>query len=76
MSAITFFYQPCPTCGRSLRVPVKYFGRQMCCTHCKGQFVASPPDLRPAVAEGIESKSAPRCSEVAPPLTAIQLGEV
>ena len=40
MSAITFFYQECPVCGRSLRVPVKYFGREMCCTHCAGEFIA------------------------------------
>jgi len=40
MSAITFFYQECPVCGRSLRVPVKYFGREMSCSHCEGEFVA------------------------------------
>jgi len=40
MSAITFFFQECPVCGRSLRVPVKYFGREMSCSHCAGEFIA------------------------------------
>lgn len=43
MSAVkTIFYQECPTCGRSLRIPVKYFGLAMACTHCGGEFVANP----------------------------------
>jgi hypothetical protein len=45
MSAMTFFYQLCPTCGRNLRVPVKYFGRRMSCTHCKGEFIAGKAEL-------------------------------
>jgi hypothetical protein len=40
MSAMTFFYQACPVCGRSLRVAVKYFGKEMCCSHCGGEFRA------------------------------------
>jgi len=40
MSATTFFYQECPVCGRSLRIPVKYFGREMSCSHCAGEFIA------------------------------------
>jgi hypothetical protein len=40
MAAMTFFYLECPVCGRTLRVPVKYFGRQMSCGHCRGQFQA------------------------------------
>jgi hypothetical protein len=47
MSAVTtVFYQECPTCGRSLRVAVKYFGRSMSCGHCGGEFVANPGELR------------------------------
>jgi hypothetical protein len=42
MSALTFFYQECPVCGRSLRVRVQYFGKQMSCTHCGGEFQAGP----------------------------------
>ena len=49
MSALTtIFYQECPTCGRSLRIPVKYFGRAMSCSHCCGEFVADPNTLRSA----------------------------
>jgi hypothetical protein len=40
MSAMTFFYQECPVCGRSLRVAVKYFGKPMSCSHCGGEFHA------------------------------------
>jgi hypothetical protein len=47
MSAVTtVFYQECPTCGRTLRVAVKYFGRSMSCGHCGGEFVADPGSLR------------------------------
>lgn len=45
MSAMTIFYQECPVCGRNLRIPVKYFGRQMACTHCKGEFKAGKDAL-------------------------------
>lgn len=40
----THFVQPCPTCGRSLRVRVEYLGRQVACQHCHGRFVACDPD--------------------------------
>jgi hypothetical protein len=45
MSAMTVFYQECPICGRSLRVPVKYFGRQMACSHCEGIFQAGKDQI-------------------------------
>ena len=45
MSALTIFYQECPVCGRSLRVPVKYFGREMSCSHCEGIFVAGKDQI-------------------------------
>jgi len=54
MSATTFFYQECPVCGRSLRVPVKYFGREMSCSHCAGEFIA-----------GKEKKPADSCHQAA-----------
>lgn len=47
MSAITVFYQACPVCGRTLRIPAKYFGRQMSCTHCEGEFRAGKDELKP-----------------------------
>jgi hypothetical protein len=51
MSAMTIFYQQCPVCGRNLRIPAKYFGRQMTCTHCKGEFRAGKDELPEAPAE-------------------------
>jgi len=61
MMAMTFYYQGCPVCGRNLRVPVRYFGRRMSCTHCHGEFVAgkdqvgeAPPRQPPAVGAVME----------------------
>ena len=48
MQPITVFYQSCPVCGRSLRIPAKYFGRLMSCTHCEGEFLAGKDELPPA----------------------------
>jgi hypothetical protein len=48
MSRTTFFYQECPVCGRSLRVAVRYFGREMSCTHCHGEFLAGPQGSVPS----------------------------
>ena len=45
MSAMTIFYQECPICGRNLRIPAKYFGRLMSCTHCEGEFRAGKEEL-------------------------------
>src|SRR6185369_15396146 len=47
MSRTTFFYQECPVCGRSLRVAVRYFGREMSCGHCHGEFVAGGTNSLP-----------------------------
>ena len=40
MAPVVVFYQACPVCGRSLRIPVQYFGRQVTCVHCGGHFRA------------------------------------
>lgn len=40
MPLVSVFYQACPICGRSLRIPVQYFGHSVACQHCKGEFVA------------------------------------
>jgi hypothetical protein len=48
MTTISVFYQQCPVCGRSLRIPAQYFGRQMSCTHCEGEFRAGKEELSPA----------------------------
>lgn len=36
----TNFWQRCPVCGRSLRVPVHFLGETVACSHCHGRFVA------------------------------------
>ncbi len=38
MSQRSVFYQTCPVCGRSLRMPVEAFGRRVNCVHCGGEF--------------------------------------
>jgi len=73
MAAVTVFYQSCPVCGRTLRIPAKYFGRQMSCTHCEGEFCAGNEELPPAEhAKPLHSES------VVTPLMAVQpqFGEV
>jgi hypothetical protein len=43
MSGSTFFVQSCPVCGRHLEVRVRHLGKQVCCVHCRGDFVARDP---------------------------------
>jgi len=38
MAQLSVFYQTCPVCGRSLRMPVEVFGRKVTCVHCGGEF--------------------------------------
>ena len=40
MAPLAVFYQACPVCGRSIRMPVHCFGRQVTCVHCGGEFRA------------------------------------
>ena len=40
MLSSTYFYQECPTCGRSLQIRVEYLGKRVTCQHCHGQFEA------------------------------------
>jgi len=35
----TAFLQPCPVCGRSLRVPVRLLGKTAACNHCAATLV-------------------------------------
>lgn len=39
------FLQPCPVCGRTLRIGVMLLGRRVFCQHCGGGFVAADPAL-------------------------------
>ena len=41
MSKSVYFYQNCPTCGRPLRIEVRYLGQQVVCKHCGADFKAS-----------------------------------
>ena len=43
----TFYVQPCPTCGRRLRICVEYLGKSIQCRHCRAVFMASDPDSNP-----------------------------
>jgi len=43
MPRIAYYWQDCPTCGRTLQVRVEYLGRSLCCPHCRGQFQAADP---------------------------------
>ena len=47
MPRIAYYYQDCPTCGRSLQVRVEYLGRNLCCPHCRGAFRATDPSSPP-----------------------------
>lgn len=40
----TAFLQPCPVCGRLLRVPLQLLGKNAACHHCEAMFVARDPD--------------------------------
>ena len=73
MSAMTIFYQECPVCGRNLRIPAKYFGRQMTCTHCEGEFRAGKEELPPSAPAPEANVTA---GIVSPAFAQPQLGEV
>ena len=53
MPMMTYFYQECPVCARSLRVPVQYFGSIMSCSHCGGEFQAVAVEQRSAISERV-----------------------
>jgi hypothetical protein len=35
------YHQPCPVCGRSLRIGVMLLGQRVYCQHCGGGFIAT-----------------------------------
>ena len=43
MCKVTYFVQPCPTCGRKLQVKVEYLGLEVSCQHCGAQFISQDP---------------------------------
>jgi len=42
---ITYFVQPCPTCGRRLQVKVEYMGLELACQHCSAKFISQDPSM-------------------------------
>ena len=48
MAPQAVFYQACPVCGRSIRMPLQCFGRQVTCVHCGGEFRAAEQADPPA----------------------------
>lgn len=36
----TCIVQPCPICGRRVRILVEHLGQHVSCRHCRGTFVA------------------------------------
>jgi hypothetical protein len=77
MSAMTIFYQECPICGRNLRIPAKYFGRLMSCSHCEGEFLAGKEEL-PAAPPAADADLTASVRELLQPGAFVQpqLGEV
>ena len=45
----TYYFQECPTCGRSLQIRVEYLGRVVVCQHCGGSLQARDPASRTLV---------------------------
>jgi len=72
MSAMVNFYQNCPICGRSLRISIKHFGRQMSCTHCQGEFRAGKDELPPNAAVSLMPEVA---VPLATPCGTLRLGD-
>ncbi len=54
-----YFYQPCPVCGRSLRIRVTLLGKTVYCQHCGGGFTSRD-----------ESMTQMPAAESAPPIAA------
>ncbi len=44
MSSSVRFAKVCPTCGRTLQIPVELLGRDVCCHGCGANFKASASD--------------------------------
>ena len=44
MSKPTYYFQECPTCGRTLQVRVAYLGKRVICQHCSATFEAYDPE--------------------------------
>jgi hypothetical protein len=58
MTPIAVFYQACPVCGRSIRMPVQYFGRTVICVHCGGEFRAEEQSAPISITQSAELATA------------------
>ena len=57
MSSSVRFAKVCPTCGRTLQIPVELLGRDVCCHGCGAGFKAnSSDDVAPRIIEDIDQK--------------------
>lgn len=45
---LTTYFQPCPTCGRGLLIPVACLGQRVACDHCRGRFQARDTSCEPS----------------------------
>ena len=41
MSSATYFVRSCPACGRTVQIKLSYLGKNMRCTHCSREFLAT-----------------------------------
>ena len=57
MSSSVRFAKVCPTCGRTLQIPVELLGRDVCCHGCGAEFKANASeDAAPKIIEGIDQR--------------------
>lgn len=57
MSSSVRFAKVCPTCGRTLQIPVELLGREVCCHGCGASFKASTAEaVRQKNVEDIDQK--------------------
>lgn len=45
MSSSVRFAKICPTCGRTLQIPVELLGKEVCCHGCGAGFKANSSDV-------------------------------
>ena len=43
MVSTVHYLQNCPICGRPAEIRVAYLGKQVTCSHCRGEFLAQDP---------------------------------
>ena len=58
MSNSVRFAKTCPTCGRTLQIPVDLMGKDVCCHGCGANFRAMTSEVRPKLREpeGIDER--------------------